>query len=73
MNRTMFVFFFRQYYQLMIFFTDPQLNFVELVNTYTRNQKLSGNKKMEKKEKNTMTLFFFTGTFNITLFFFSKQ
>ena len=58
MNRTMF--FFRQYYQLMIFFfTDPQLNFVELVNTYTRNQKLSGNKKMEKKKKNTMTLFFF--------------
>jgi hypothetical protein len=24
---------------------------VELANTYTRNQKLSGNKKMEKKEK----------------------
>ena len=53
------MFFFRQYYQLMIFFfTDPQLNFLELVKTYKRKQKLSGNKKMEKKKKNTMTLFF---------------
>ena len=68
----MFVFFFRQYYQLMIFFTDPQLNFVELVKTYTRNQKLSGNKKMEKKKKKHDDVVFFTGTFNITLFF-SKQ
>ena len=57
MNRTMF--FFQTILSIDDFFTDPQLNFVELVNTYTRNQKLSGNKKMEKKDKNTMTLFFY--------------